>query len=326
MNTTTLDARTVSIVRELTRESRTGANGQFEAVSILFKIAVDRDYKSTHTVNGKTITEVQTDFWLAKAMGKTAENFAKYCTSKKEDGKLISRRLLLNGNFENYDTIRKENVTFENVTVEGLDEPITVQGVKEFKQTSTIFIVNEFRFLDRNPDMKATDNNATAAPTVSVNKASARTAPTVIAAPAPIDKVAQSVQAAPQSVQAQPAQVVQTQPIQAQPAQTQPAQTQPDQTAPQNSQNNMNAIMSKILEMMARTQSNNTPAVANAPTLPATPAPTVANAPTVTVTPTTPAPAVVSNPAPQANTQDFQQILQSMEEMKINDFDGTLPF
>ena len=291
MNTTTLDARTVSIVRELTRESRTGANGQFEAVSILFKIAVDRDYKSTRTINGRTITEAQTDFWLAKAVGKAAENFAQYCTSKKEDGKLISRRLLLNGHFENYDTIRKENVTFENVKVDGLDRTVTVHGVKEFKQTSTIFIVNEFRFLDRNPDMKAADNNATAAPTATVNS------------PAP---AAPAVPAASAATVAQPAQV------------------QPVQTAPQNSQNSLNAMMSKFLEMMARTQGNNasTTLVAPFPTAPA-----ADNAPTtVPATPATTAPAVASNPAPQANTQDFQQILQSMEDMKINDFDGNLPF
>ena len=47
MKTSILNARTVSIVRDLRVEKRQGANGEFESKDILFRIAVDRDYKVT---------------------------------------------------------------------------------------------------------------------------------------------------------------------------------------------------------------------------------------------------------------------------------------
>ena len=106
MKTSILNARTVAIVRDLRVEKRQGANGEFESKDILFRIAVDRDYKVTRQENGKTISERPTDFWLAKATRNVAQIFADHCSATKEDGKLISRHLLLSGNFENYQNTR----------------------------------------------------------------------------------------------------------------------------------------------------------------------------------------------------------------------------
>ena len=43
MKSTILDARTVSVVRDLRVEKRQGVNGEFESKDILVRIAVDRD-------------------------------------------------------------------------------------------------------------------------------------------------------------------------------------------------------------------------------------------------------------------------------------------
>lgn len=160
MNSTILNARTVAVVRELRVEKRQGANGEFESKDILVRIAVDRDYKVTRTENGKTISEYPTDFWLAKFTGAVAQVFADHCTSVKEDGKLISRHLLLSGNFENYTNSRKVKVT-PQVNINGqlyqLDMEVEVPN-----NNNTIFVVDSMKFLDKNPE----NRNAVTATTV----------------------------------------------------------------------------------------------------------------------------------------------------------------
>lgn len=151
MKSTTFDARTVAIVRDLKVEKRQGANGEYESKDILVRIAVDRDYKVRRTENGKTIEEYPTDFWLAKFTGPLAQVFADHCTATKEDGKLISRHLLLSGNFENYTNVRKVK---KQVAIGGQLYEI------EFdvdNNSNTIFIVDSMKFLDKNPN----NNNAT---------------------------------------------------------------------------------------------------------------------------------------------------------------------
>lgn len=210
MQTTTLDARTVAIVRDLQVEQRTGANGTFESKTILFRIAVDRPYKVTRQENGKTISENPTDFWLAKATGNVAQAIADYCTAKKEDGKLVSRRLLLNGNFENYNSPRKIKATLP-VNIGGV--LYNVEGEVEVpNNTATIFIVSEFKFLDSNP----VNRNASAGTT-----ATAQAVATPVGQAQPAQAVGQTApaQATPQTIQsvgatAQSAGTVQGAPVQ----------------------------------------------------------------------------------------------------------------
>ena len=215
MKTSILNARTVAIVRDLRVEKRQGANGEFESKDILFRIAVDRDYKVTRQENGKTISEHPTDFWLAKATGNIAQIFADHCSATKEDGKLISRHLLLSGNFENYQNTRNVKAKVQpQVNINGQIYQLDLEvEVPVENNSNTIFIVDGIEFLDSNPANR-TPSGGNAGATVS-----SAVATPVTASPVP---VAQPAQAPVQ--QAQPVQQV-AQPV------TQPAQ--PVQVAPQ---------------------------------------------------------------------------------------------
>lgn len=209
MSTVKFDCRTVAIVRELQTNKRQGANGEFEEKSILFRIAVDRRYKVSRQENGKTVSQYATDFWLAKATGPQADFIANYCSAKREDGKLISRHLLVDGDFENY---QKERQVTRHVTI-----PINVNGVTytyenditftidKKENTETIFVVKEIKPLDSNPE-------AGKAGTKPANSVTIGGAGNLTPAPAPAGQTAsapvqgqQPVQTAPATAAAQPA-------------------------------------------------------------------------------------------------------------------------
>lgn len=158
-----LDARTVAIVKPYTKEKRTGVNGEFESEEVLFRIAVDRNYKVTRTENGKQVTDYPTDFWLAKATGPIAKVFADHCSAVKGDGKLQSRRLLLEGSFETYKKDRvyenTVNVDLSAYGIQGL-VPITIKDV--LPDTNTIFMVSSLKFLDKNPNAQQASAGAVA--------------------------------------------------------------------------------------------------------------------------------------------------------------------
>ena len=219
MKTSILNARTVAIVRDLRVEKRQGANGEFESKDILFRIAVDRDYKVTRQENGKTISERPTDFWLAKATGNVAQIFADHCSATKEDGKLISRHLLLSGNFENYQNTRNVKAKVQpQVNINGQTYQLDLEvEVPVENNNNTIFIVDSIEFLDSNPANRTPSGGNTGA-TVSSAVATPVTAspvPVTQPAQAPVQQaqpvqqvaqpVAQPVQVAPQTV-VQPAQ------------------------------------------------------------------------------------------------------------------------
>lgn len=159
MNSSILRARTVAIVREFKVEKRQGANGEFESKDILFRIAVDRDYQVSVTENGITGKKRPTDFWLAKCTGEVAERFNKFCTAKDEQGKLVSRHLLLGGNFEQYQKPRKIHAT-PQVNMNG--QLVQLEFDMEVPDTSTIFIVNDIEFLDGKKDTTPANTTPTA--------------------------------------------------------------------------------------------------------------------------------------------------------------------
>lgn len=211
MNSSILRVRTVAIVREFKVEKRQGANGEFESKDILFRIAVDRDYQVSVTENGITGKKRPTDFWLAKCTGEVAERFNKFCTAKDEQGKLISRHLLLGGNFEQYQKPRKIHAT-PQVNMNG--QLVQLEFDMEVPDTSTIFIVNDIDFLDGKKDTTPANTTPTAtiasmtpvgtAPvqgatpvqaTAPVAQAPVQTAP--VAQPVATAPVAQPVQVAP---------------------------------------------------------------------------------------------------------------------------------
>lgn len=141
-----MDARTVSIAKEYSVTSRHGVNGAFEAKSIMIRVAVDRDYRVTKVENGVQSSVYPTDFFVAKATGAVAETLARYCTAKRADGKLISRHLLLVGTFETY----KKDVVAKNATMNTAMGQITGEAVLP-NYTQTIFVIESFKFLDKNP-------------------------------------------------------------------------------------------------------------------------------------------------------------------------------
>ena len=198
MNSSILRARTVAIVRDFKVEKRQGANGEFESKDILFRIAVDRDYQVSVTENGITGKKRPTDFWLAKCTGEVAERFNKFCTAKDEQGKLVSRHLLLGGNFEQYQKPRKIHAT-PQVNMNG--QLVQLEFDMEVPDTSTIFIVNDIEFLDGKKDTTPanTTTTATIASMTPVGTASAQapvqTAP--VAQPVATAPVAQPAQATP---------------------------------------------------------------------------------------------------------------------------------
>lgn len=190
MKSTILEARTVTVVRELKVEKRTGVNGEFESKDILIRIAVDRDYKVTRTENGKTISEYPTDFWLAKATGNLADVINNYCTATKEDGKLVSRHLLLSGSFENYTNTRKIK-TNPQVEINGVMYQLDLEV--EAPSNNTIFVIDSIKFLDKNPEtvQAQTANTVTTATVTPVT-------PVPVAQPAvqtaPVQQAPQTIQ------------------------------------------------------------------------------------------------------------------------------------
>lgn len=224
MKTSILNARTVAIVRDLRVEKRQGANGEFESKDILFRIAVDRDYKVTRQENGKTISERPTDFWLAKATGNVAQIFADHCSATKEDGKLISRHLLLSGNFENYQNTRNVKAKVQpQVNINGQIYQLDLEvEVPVENNSNTIFIVDSIEFLDSNPANRtplggnagATVSSAVATPVTASPVPVAQTAQAPVQQAQPVQQVAQPVAQPAQPVQVTPQTVVQ--PAQAQ--------------------------------------------------------------------------------------------------------------
>ena len=162
MMTLVLEGRTVSIVKPYKEEVRKGNNGDFTSKEIFFKVACDRDYKVTRTENGKTIQEYPTDFFLVKATGELANIFNKYATATKDDGKLQSRHILIEGSLETYRKDRK--VAYDKqVNIGGnlyqIKDEFTVPD------TPVIIVADKIRFLDSAPQTQA-QTQATSAPVV----------------------------------------------------------------------------------------------------------------------------------------------------------------
>ena len=193
-------------VKELVTEKRQGPNGEFDAKSILFRIATPRNYTRTVTKDGQQVEERPTDFILCRANGSTAQVIADNCSAVGPDGKLISRHLELIGHIETYVTDR----TFK---VENLPLSIANVGTVNVSFDTTqkvdghIFVVDEIEFLDPKPQPKVQAGTAT----VSNVQVAVPTHGTPVQAPAQ----AQPAQTAtPVQAQANVAQATTAQPVQ----------------------------------------------------------------------------------------------------------------
>ena len=85
--------------------------------------------------------------------------FADHCAKTKEDGKLISRHLLLSGNFENYTNTRKVAVQ-PQVNINGQIYQLNLE-VDVPNNNNTIFVVDSMKFLDKNPETSTTQTGTT---------------------------------------------------------------------------------------------------------------------------------------------------------------------
>ena len=152
------DIRTVD-VKDLKKETRTGANGTFEAVSILFRVASDRNYRISKVVNGQTVEDYPTDFVLCRANGAVAEIISANCSEKNAEGKIISRHLLLEGHLETFQSPRKVPVQTQ-INYNG--QILNVSLETEIKVDGFIFIVERVKFLDKKPTQVRPVNGAVA--------------------------------------------------------------------------------------------------------------------------------------------------------------------
>lgn len=178
--------RTASILKDYEAVQRTGRNGTFESKSIMYSVASDRDYKSSITKeDGSVSQERKTDFLAMRASGPIANSLNQYCNTKNQDGKLISRRLLVYGHLETYQTTRK--IT-QRIAVEGKEYDATF----DVPETRTIIVVEKFEFLDANPVKNASNATTTSVATVTA-VASSAPADAQVAQPAPAQVPVQSV-------------------------------------------------------------------------------------------------------------------------------------
>ena len=125
---------------------------EFKVIS--FSVATTRNYLQTKKVDGKVVLDEngkavkyrESDFIMCEARGRVADLINEYFNIKDENGKLISRRLFLEGH------IQVDKVTTEQaVQIEGIDQPVYI----ELEKTITKFIVDSIEFLDANPTNKA---------------------------------------------------------------------------------------------------------------------------------------------------------------------------
>ena len=124
---------------------------EFKVIS--FSVATTRNYLQTKKVDGKVVLDEngkavkyrESDFIMCEARGRIADLINDYFNLKDENGKLISRRLFLEGH------IQVDKVTVEQaVQIEGIDQPVYI----ELEKTITKFIVDSIEFLDANPANK----------------------------------------------------------------------------------------------------------------------------------------------------------------------------
>jgi hypothetical protein len=208
--------RTDAVVRtvwsqELEVSKKQGATGDYDSKQILFRVATDRNYKVTRTVNGQQVSERPTDFILCRATGSTAQVFADNCTAKDKEGKLISRHLYLIGHIETYRSPRKFPV---QATVNYNGQLLNISLETEAQVDGHIFVVDEIEFLDSKPREVSTVAGATVA---NVTVVPAQTAtPVQNVAPvqntAPVQNVVPNV-GTPVQVVGQPIQMVYSNPI-----------------------------------------------------------------------------------------------------------------
>lgn len=199
-------------VKDLVTEKRQGPNGEFDAKSILFRVASNRNYTRTVLKDGQQVEEYPTDFILCRANGKTAEVIANNCKAVDETGKPISRHLNIYGHIETFVQDRTFKVENLPVGINGQTYNLTFDTTQ--KVDGHIFIVDEVEFLDPKPQPKVVASNGATVSNVQVQPANVATTTTT-------DNANVAVNAQPAQVAVQPQATEQTTTVAPQPAQPQ---------------------------------------------------------------------------------------------------------
>ena len=194
-------------IKDLVTEKRQGPNGEFDAKSILFRIATNRNYTRTVLKDGQQVEERPTDFILCRANGQTAQIIADNCKAVDETGKPVSRLLALYGHIETFVQDRTFKVENLPVGINGQTYNLTFDTTQ--KVDGHIFIVDEIEFLDPKPQPKVVASNGATVSNVQVQPVTATPAVTAenatqVVAQAPA--TAPAVAVTPQATQATVAQ------------------------------------------------------------------------------------------------------------------------
>lgn len=147
-------------VKDIQVEKRQGPNGEFDAKSILFRIATNRNYTRPVMKDGQQVEERPTDFILCRANGKTAEVISDNCSAVDAEGKHVSRHLALYGHIETYVTDRTFKIENLPLNIPGVGV-INVSFDTTQKVDGHIFVVDEIEFLDPKPQPKVQAGQAT---------------------------------------------------------------------------------------------------------------------------------------------------------------------
>lgn len=134
------DGNVVRITRGL--QTFTGNNGQ-QVPQLFFTLAIKRNYQAGQGDN----RDYPTDFMHCKVTGRNAEIFNQYCSQVDQNGKLISRHLMVEGEITQYKTTRKVEVPALQVNLGGQMYSIQPDPV-EIPDTGTTLEVDRISFLD----------------------------------------------------------------------------------------------------------------------------------------------------------------------------------
>lgn len=149
-----LVGRTVS-VNEL-REVNVNKEGKEPSYAINFRVASDREFGRMVTqADGTTRRETVSDFLNCVAYGNLAKTVDQFLNLKKEDGKILSRRIYLEGSLESYNIERTIEQIIE-VEINGKME--TVKVPMPVSYTGYSLRVDKIQFLDANPENQANRN------------------------------------------------------------------------------------------------------------------------------------------------------------------------
>lgn len=147
-------------VKDLVTEKRQGPNGEFDAKSILFRVATRRNYTRTVMKDGQQVEEYVPDFMLCRANGGLAQLVADNCSAVDANGKHVSRHLNIYGHIETYTSDRTFKIENLPLNIQNFGT-VNVSFDTVQKVDGHIFIVDEIEFLDPKPQPKVQTGQTT---------------------------------------------------------------------------------------------------------------------------------------------------------------------